>query len=77
MIDIDLVPILGQRLAIGGGICCDWFAVLCVAVGPALREAALGLFGFPITMVAQTEEPSGLKPIPRLRPGVCSISCAR
>src|ERR1700722_415945 len=39
-------------------------------VGPALREAALGLFGFPITMVAQTQQPSGLKPIPRLRPGV-------
>src|SRR6478736_5025507 len=39
-------------------------------VCPALREAALGLFGFPITMVAQAQKPSGLKPVPRLRPGV-------
>jgi hypothetical protein len=31
MIDIDLVPILGQRFAIGDGICCDWFAVICMA----------------------------------------------
>ena len=39
-------------------------------VGPALREAALRLFEFAIMMVAQTQEPSGLKPVPRLRPGV-------
>ena len=31
MIDIDLVPIFGQRLAVGGGIGCDRFVVLCVA----------------------------------------------
>ena len=39
-------------------------------VGPALREAAPGFFGFTITMVAHTQEPSGLKPVPRLLPGV-------
>jgi hypothetical protein len=39
-------------------------------VCPALREAALGFFGFTITIVAQTQEPSGLKPVPRLLPGV-------
>ena len=31
MIDIDLVPILGQQVADGGRICCDWFVVLCLA----------------------------------------------
>ena len=29
MIDIDLVPILGQRLAVGAGVCRDRFVVLC------------------------------------------------
>ena len=33
MIDIDLVPILRQRMAIGGGIYCDRFVVLCLACG--------------------------------------------
>jgi hypothetical protein len=33
MIDVDLVPIFGQRLAVGGGICCDGFVVLCLARG--------------------------------------------
>src|SRR6516164_6383307 len=39
-------------------------------VCPALRKAALRLFGFIITAVAQTQEPSSLEPVPRLRPGV-------
>ena len=30
----------------------------------------LGFFGFTITMVTQTQEPSGLEPVPRLLPGV-------
>lgn len=38
-------------------------------VRPALCEAALGLFRLTID-VAQTQEPSGLKPVPSLRPGV-------
>jgi hypothetical protein len=30
MADIDVVPIFGQRLAVGGGICRDGFIVFCL-----------------------------------------------
>jgi hypothetical protein len=39
-------------------------------VCPALRKPALRLFGSIITVVAQTQEPSRLKSVPRLRAGV-------
>src|SRR6478672_5904591 len=65
-----VMPGIATRRASSITLQISWLSMPATGRSAALREAALGFFGFTITMVAQTQEPSGLKPVPRLLPGV-------
>jgi hypothetical protein len=68
LLGFALTLAISSRTSGGSGTTCarPFFVLL-----PGMfQEAALGFIGFTITMVAQTQEPSGLQPVPRLLPGV-------